>query len=68
MIAISTTPANTEQFAMPLTALHPRETARIGDVRAATDTTLARLRWDCEAAAIDAEDIVTQAEEALSLG
>jgi hypothetical protein len=73
MIAISTTPASTEQPALLLTALHMTtfpagETAANGCARAAIDAALARLQWACQAAAIEAEDIVTQAEEALSLG
>ena len=68
MGAISTTPANTEQLTMLLTVLHACETAAHGDAHAAADTALARLRWAYEAAAIDAEAILTQAEEALSLG
>ena len=68
MIAIGTPPANTEQLAMLLTAPQPRETATSGEPRVVADTALARLRWDREAAAIDAEDIATQADEALCLG
>ena len=68
MIAIGTPPANTEQFALLLTTLQPRETTTSGDLRAVADAAPARLRWAREAAAIDAEDIATQADEALCLG
>ncbi|HET8626289.1 MAG TPA: hypothetical protein VFL91_02660 [Thermomicrobiales bacterium] len=68
MIAISVTPANTEEPALLLAALQSRGTAADGAARAVADTALTRLRWACEAAAIDAEDIVTQADEALCLG
>ena len=73
MVTIGTTPASTEQPAMLLTGLRltmPQagETAVDGCARPAVATALARLQWTCEAAAIEAEDIVTQAEEALCLG
>ncbi len=73
MVAIGTTPASREQPALLLTALELTrlqggETGLNGRAHAAIDTALARLRWACEVAAIEAEDIVTQAEEARSLG
>ena len=73
MVTIGTTPASTEQLAMLLTEFRltmPQagETAVDGCVRTAVATALARLQWACEAAAIEAEDIVTQAAEALCLG
>jgi hypothetical protein len=68
MSAISTTPGQTQQLTMLLTALRCREAAANGAVRSAAAAALERLRWAYEAAAIDAEDFVTQAEEALSLG
>ena len=72
MSAIGTTPTGREYLAMLLATLPVAacqgETAAVGGARAAADLALARLRWTREAAAIDAEDIVTQAEEALSLG
>ena len=73
MSASITIPADTEQLAMLLTTLRlttpqASETAANGCARAAVDTALARLRWACEAAALDAGDILTQADEALCLG
>jgi hypothetical protein len=70
MSAISTTPGQTQQLTMLLTALRSRSSAAAanGAVRSAAAAALERLRWAYEAAAIDAEDVVTQAEEALSLG
>jgi hypothetical protein len=73
MVALSTTQASAEQpamllIALQLTTIQAGETAANGCARAALDAALARLRWACETAAIEAEGIVTQAEEALSLG
>jgi hypothetical protein len=68
MSAISTIPAQAERLTMVLAALQPRGVAANGAARSAADAVLERLRWADELAAIEAEEGVTQAEEALSLG
>ena len=84
MVTISMTPANLERCASPSTAPHPHEVAAGSDgPRAAASTRsrgvrvaqsaekhalLAQLQWAREATAIDAEDILTQADEAVCLG
>ena len=66
MSAISTIPRRTEQLAILLRALLPGAVANGGASSAAA--ALERLRWADEVAAIDAEDVLMQAEEALCLG
>jgi hypothetical protein len=67
MGAIGTIPAQSAQVTVLQDALEPRAVAN-GAARSVADAALERLRWAEELAAIEAEDVLAQADEALSLG
>jgi len=67
MSAISMVATRTEELSILLGALLPR-TAANGPACSAAAAVLERLRRAEEATAIDAEDVLAQAEEALCLG